>query len=63
MADFECCTKILLVTLPQIFGMGKSLWLCMANGLSRTDDPWPRGENATFEFAVEIFVQNRSVDT
>ena len=62
-ADLEFFTKILLVTLPQIPGMGKNLWLWMANGSSHTDEPWSRGKNATFVFAVEIFVQNRSVDT
>ena len=62
-ADLEFFTKILLVTLPQILGMGKDLWLRMANGSSHTDEPWSRGKNATFVFAVEIFVQNRSVDT
>jgi hypothetical protein len=34
----------------------------MANGFSHTNDPWARGKNATLVFAVEIFVQNRSVD-
>mgnify|MGYP006951204807 CR=1 FL=1 len=61
-ADLEFCTKNFLVTLPQIFCMGKHLWLCMANGPSHTNDPWPTGKNATFVFAVAILVKNRSVD-
>jgi hypothetical protein len=62
-ADLEFCTKIFWVMSPQIFCTGKDLWLCMANGFSHTNDPWARGKNATLVFAVEIFVQNRSVDT
>ena len=60
--DLKKGNKNYLVTHPQTFCMEKNLWVCMWIDKSHTNTGAPRGKTAAFVFAVEIFVQNRSVD-